>query len=948
MIKKWKKHFAVYLAILTFIFSFNISYADIIPDENSIIAEDSINDVKNEENLSADDIYARTEVNGDGSKTAYFYKYPVKYVDIDGDIRDVDTSIRNIVSKDGWTYASDKNSFELLYDESGRAKIKISDKEVIIEPEYCNYTSETFCQIEGNEINYYNLYEENTILRYTSASFGVEQEIVITSNNASPSYVFLISGTDIDIVNQDTGYKIVFPDEKYVNISNVVVYDSSGHFSEGNVKIEKLKESNEYKMVFSLDPSFLRESEISFPVVLDPTFVVSSANSSGYISDTTIYSGKPSLNTGTWIYNHVGYADASYKIGRMLISFPGLCTNSLYLSLSGAQITDAKLNIYEATGTAAQTVDLYKYTGTSWNENTATWNNVSPSSFSTLLDSASPAYGSLAQFNILTLVKQWKDGIADQDKGVLLKNTNEDNSAKFKGFCSAESATDNPFISITYTDVSNPAEAGKTYLIRNKSSGQYLYRTSSGALSLSSYTGADSQKWQLQDLNNGTVRVVNMADAGTAYGDHTFVLYSYSTVPSIRYGTSNPEMLAEQCWILDGADISSVRIISKKYSSEMIAVSPYISSAIFSTYDDTYSRWSFVECGNTYSVPSIVSGAYDTAKFNTTGASGLRGRMNCYSYAVGFYTNTLSYLQPGALSSNSFNIYEYEENTITGKKISDEGIRLWGDYILNSLDADINILKGTTGEVYHYPSSSDEKIVGPWRKVALVLDVTYNYGDFYDYDYHWYVESDDGYWSHKRGLNNAVTIDAANALISDPALCNREYTNGLNYSVFVGWYKIRANNVLTYADRQSSDYYLWDNAGDVVENENTVYPVETSPYQIMGCIEYADSTSSLITNGNDLVNTMSWAADVDWYGVMVQTSGYYRIFSQIPQGSLVDPCAAVYDKETFLFFNNDFSASDQNFSMYVYLTPGVLYTIRVSGFSESSHGNYLLYIQKIT
>ena len=644
----------------------------------------------------------------------------------------------------------------------------------------------------------------------------------------------------------------------------------------------------------------------------------------------------------------MGYSDDSYQIGRMLISFPGLYTNSLYLSLSGAQITDAKLNIYEATGTAAQTVNLYKYTGTSWNENTATWNKVSPSGYSIMLDSASPAYGSLAQFNILNLVKQWKDGTADQNKGVLLKHSNEDNSAKFKGFCSAESSTDNPYVSITYTDVSNPTEAGKTYLIRNNSNGKYLCRTSSGALSLSSYTGADSEKWQLQGLNNSTVRVVNMADAESAYGDHTYVLYSYSALPSIRYGDSNLEMLEDQCWILDGTDISSVRIVSQKYSSEMISVSPYLSYAIFSTSDNTYSRWSFIECGNTYSVPSIVSGEYDTAKFNTTGATGLMGKMNCYSYAVGFYTDTISSLQPGALSSNWFNIYDYEENTITGKKISDEGILLWSNYILDSLDADINILKGTTGEVYHYPLSAGEKIVGPWRKVALVLDVTYNYGDLFDYDYHWYVESNDGYWSHKRGRSNASTIDAANALISDPELCDRGYTNGLNYSVFVGWYKIRANNVLTCADRQSSNYFLWDNAGDIAANNNTVYPVDTSPCQIMGCIEYADSTSSLITNGNDLVNTMSWAADVDWYGVMVQSSRYYRIFSLIPQDSLVDPCAAVYDNGTLLFFNNDLSAADQNFNMYVYLLPGVLYTIRISGYGESSYGDYLLYIQKIT
>ncbi len=264
MIHKLKKFFAVSLAILTFIFSFNKLSADVIPDENFIIPKDNKNDVITEKNTSVDDIYARTEVNRDGSKTAYFYKYPVKYIDQNGDICDVDTSIRNIVSKDSWTYASDKNSFELYYDENGRAKINISNNEIIIEPEYHNYSGGHFCQIKGSEINYYNLYEEDTILRYVSASFGVEQEVVITSGNASSSYEFLISGTGIDIVNPDTGYKIIFPDNNYINIGNVVAYDSSGHFSEGSIKIEKVKENSKYKILLSLDPSFFAQIRNNF------------------------------------------------------------------------------------------------------------------------------------------------------------------------------------------------------------------------------------------------------------------------------------------------------------------------------------------------------------------------------------------------------------------------------------------------------------------------------------------------------------------------------------------------------------------------------------------------------------------------------------------------------------------------------------------------------------
>lgn len=58
-------------------------------------------------------------------------------------------------------------------------------------------------------------------------------------------------------------------------------------------------------------------------------------------------------------------------------------------------------------------------------------------------------------------------------------------------------------------------------------------------------------------------------------------------------------------------------------------------------------------------------------------------------------------------------------------------------------------------------------------------------------DYHWYIQNRDGYWSHKRGLEEISNLDASGKKITDPQTCNRNYGNNFNYSVFCGYYLVK-------------------------------------------------------------------------------------------------------------------------------------------------------------
>jgi hypothetical protein len=60
------------------------------------------------------------------------------------------------------------------------------------------------------------------------------------------------------------------------------------------------------------------------------------------------------------------------------------------------------------------------------------------------------------------------------------------------------------------------------------------------------------------------------------------------------------------------------------------------------------------------------------------------------------------------------------------------------------------------------------------------------------WDFHFYRQDSDGYWSHKRGTNSGISqYDAAGIKILNPANCNRNYGQKYNnYSSFMGYYMV--------------------------------------------------------------------------------------------------------------------------------------------------------------
>ena len=496
-----------------------------------------------------------------------------------------------------------------------------------------------------------------------------------------------------------------------------------------------------------------------------------------------------------------------------------------------------------------------------------------------------------------------------------------------------------------FTPASSNTENNKTYFVRNKATGLYLTQVSIMA-GVSSYSGEANQKWQLQSFHDGSVRLVNLSENTPSNGDNRYVLYASTAISvNVLSGVASTVPLLNQGWIIGGS-YNNATIRSQKFPDRYLRGSS--TYANLSLTVDNYSRWELIECSNPYVLPSISNGKFKTDKYSSGGSEGLKNRMNCYSYALGFYgryaesyeSDHYGDVQPGSLSGNSVSIdysqFSYEPS-LGIYQLSPLGIDRLVSSIISALNSDLQVLFDDTS-VRVCSSTSDEVMTGPWKKVALVLDTAaahYNpvSGVFADWDYHWYVEHSDGKWSHKRGLSEAELIDASELSIGDPQFCNRYYNSLANYDYFVGYYKIKMDSVPDDIVAFEA-FENYDSAGDVSSmalNIGLVHHGSNYVYDTRQAkIEYSSSTSDYPADAYlgavPVVNTFDWPADADWFEFMVETSGSYSIFSG---GNSIDTYGVLLRGDQIIAEDDD-SGAGHNFLISAYLVAGQLYKICVA------------------
>ena len=480
-------------------------------DTPEIVGQDNIEEKGHVNRLREQetDLNAIVFQNRDGTKTKYCYNYPVKYKDANGIIKDKSNRITQTSGGNFTNIENDINTyFPRELDWNKGIKLKF-DKYVVETTPDIKGNSSAQCITGHNKyqgttqyVQYPNVFDESISLRYTPTFEGYKEDIVLSKYKGINEFSFRLYTNGLSLVmNEDGAYYLIDPltGDVKTQIGDLVVYDSkpfdvpdeilnesvSNPTEEDyskkeatkkkdvknvpidnstieeipgnlkayyhNYKVETVEQDNEYRITVVVDEKYLTDSERVYPVYVDPTISVSGSGTGKTIQDAPIYANTPSTACGGNTYNIVGFQGSTYGVGRTLMKFPGLNSDSTYASLSSDLITSLQLHIYEGSGSTNNArIDLWQYTGTSWTESTARCNNIDWDSYSNNFTWNYINSSGWQTFDLTSMVATWKGSPLALDKGIMLKNyTTEYSSGYSKHFLSTESSN-KPYLTYTY------------------------------------------------------------------------------------------------------------------------------------------------------------------------------------------------------------------------------------------------------------------------------------------------------------------------------------------------------------------------------------------------------------------------------------------------------------------------------------------------------------------
>lgn len=350
--------------------------------------------------------------NSDGSQTAVVYNTKVNYLDGQS-YKQVDNSLIDVTDSNAsqFRYKNAANNFNVYFAESIKSpevveldydNYKIGFKPVNIETDQAfsgkvinntiNYNNakitvnglngpkvidySKYLSYKDNYIQYDNVYGTDTSLRYKVFDTGFKEEIVLKSYTSQNIFEFNVNvkGCRLEKLNNGKiAAKDINTDEIKGGIPLPYMYDSSVndvHYSE-NIQTElKTIDENQglYKITYIIDNDFLKRNDLTYPVIIDPSFYI---NGAANTKDTYVQSSNPGSNYYLSDELRVGYNKSTGNV-LSYIKYPDLPKLD-NVTVTGAYYVAYNTNYSASSGDSAP-IELHSV-NSGWDSSGITWNN---------------------------------------------------------------------------------------------------------------------------------------------------------------------------------------------------------------------------------------------------------------------------------------------------------------------------------------------------------------------------------------------------------------------------------------------------------------------------------------------------------------------------------------------------------------------------------------------
>ena len=283
----------------------------------------------------------------------------------------------------------------------------------------------------------------NADLVYVLDNWALKEYIILKNREAANEYSFLLTTNGLTLRTTEDG--AYFTDEsgkQRFAFDSLFAVDANGVMTEAlSYSFVPVKDTADVLVTVTLDNNYLQAAERAFPVVIDPTIMISSSDT----ADACVCSGYIDTNYQMATQLRTGY-DSDYGIRRTYIKF------NIPASIPAYSVTDATLDLEKVSGAVPQT-RAYRCTA-SWSSGSITWRN-SPGYSTTNMSTVSVPFreGSVwYTMNVTGLVQDWVNGTY-ANYGFVVRDQNESDPNHWTTFYSSDAGSPHkPELHITYNE----------------------------------------------------------------------------------------------------------------------------------------------------------------------------------------------------------------------------------------------------------------------------------------------------------------------------------------------------------------------------------------------------------------------------------------------------------------------------------------------------------------
>lgn len=713
-------------------------------------------------------------------------------------------------------------------------------------------------EIINNELIYNNAFDEKTDICYALENSGIKESIIVDEPTGCSSYSFTISADGL-VPDTESGKSITLLDETNGEpvfvIQPIYIMDSySGEYIEGeehttydNYYDIELQDDGTYLLRMNLDEEFLNAESTVYPCVIDPSvWATAHTNNSGSYVLQSGGSGYINNQLSAGNFNgsgeHLSYIKANY-IEKLR-----------WIEPNRLQIAEFKVKAASNGYTNSCTINCY---------DSMTLSDVSSVTYSGLVSSlgslqSSATFTTLGEtysFDLTGLFRDWiryelGEGGKNPDYGFILRGASGE-CTPGRYFSSASSS--DTYFYLQYEEGEEIADG--FYNIRNVSTSKYLKYNNGGQLVLSSSPSTDACKWQ--------AILKKSEDRSTTYGVYTLSPYNDLNV-FMKGITTNDAVTTSSSGntfriIKNGDGTFRIMPAGDTYAWVSNAIGANSNNASIQEYSNINSmKWTFEPVVNRF------FSEYTPEKFNN---ASVNERLNCYAYAFGFVEKY--YITDDGKQKPGY----FAENQNLAKPLSSNDDQEFMNNIVYNMNLDAAHLGYSISE-YSTENDTVEQFGANSRLIAVVVGSVNRY--------HFYMQHNDGTWSHKDG-DNPPKNTAINHTESNPKYLNNGNIKKHVYNSYelgvCKFFIITKDAVRDYPHDKSNSpkqniFYFTDMAGDnmftssnisIGEQEaciDTPDDVDFFIFKPTTTRNYTIQTTSFITASNGVISDID-ADDLD-------------------------------------------------------------------------------------